>query len=198
VFRALDSATHNLLISMLGPLESHRLSLTSRGAYEAISSFRRRAFCIDKILAPFISDQSSFHRLMDTTGAVISGSQAVHFFERTLPNYEADLDVYVEQCSVNQLAFFLISKEGYFYIPKSIKIMTEHDTLSEDGTESEDSTESDDSTSYHSGSGIAGVYDLLHPNGKKIQLIAAIEATMTIILRFHSSTSQKLSPHIKY
>jgi hypothetical protein len=168
---------------MLTPLESHYLSLTSRKAYKAVTSFRHRAFQINKVLAPFIADWACFQQLMDKTGAVISGSQAVHFFERTQPDYGSDLDIYVEHHLVGQLAEFLLHSEGY------CSAMSDHKTAEQYLYYFEQGTDPVNPSSPYTRACIARVYNFCRSDGKKIQIITAVDAVMAVILRFHSSTS---------
>jgi hypothetical protein len=186
--RTLDPATQDLLISLLEPLEAHRLSLTSRDAYQAVARFRRRAFKIEKILTPFVTDWSAFRQLMETAGAVISGSQALYFFERTQPDHKTDLDIYVEHRSAAELGLYLVEYEDYLFVPKSSATKGQQDEESTDSTSDSDSDS--DSVPYYGSSGIAGVFDFVRNDGKKIQIITAVESVMAVILKFHSSTSQ--------
>ena len=79
----------------------------------------KHAFCVDRLLSRYFTPAEilCFRELQCVTGALISGSTAVQFFDReTYP--DSDLDVYVEHRYVRTLTDWLV-KIGYKYKPLS-------------------------------------------------------------------------------
>jgi hypothetical protein len=74
-----------------------------------------RCLNIHQHLSRFFSDPEGFRRVQRRTSTLISGSNALQFFDRSLYP-EADLDLYVHRGRETELATFLL-KEGYEYRP---------------------------------------------------------------------------------
>lgn len=59
-------------------------------------------------LQPFVDDYKSLLQTMDTTGSVISGSQATAFMQSSFPDWTPnDLDIYTSRTQYNALRSFL-------------------------------------------------------------------------------------------
>jgi hypothetical protein len=117
-----------------------------------------------------------------STGAIISGSQAVHFFDRTEPDSNSDLDVYVEHRYAYQLvAFFLAPHQGYeLVLEEECGLESAVSTIKEGGL-------AFPSQKQYEGEYIAQVYTFVHDDGRKVQLVTTLDAVMAVILQFHSS-----------
>lgn len=77
----------------------------------------QHAFSVDKLLSPYFTSTEviRFRKLQCDTGALISGSTALQFFDRVTYS-ESDLDVYVEHRFSRTLAEWLL-EIGYTYAP---------------------------------------------------------------------------------
>ncbi|KAJ7590234.1 hypothetical protein C8J56DRAFT_1140083 [Mycena floridula] len=171
----------NLLFSCLGARDLVAFSKISRQGHESISAYRNRAYSINKLLSPYFGLQGidEFRAIQSLTGALISGSTALQFFDRSF--YKgSDLDVYVEKRYSAELALFL-QRIGYTFMPRKNQTPRLPDALNKihRGTVKFNG-------GLYSGRGIADVYDF-RKGEKKIQLIAARSCPMDIILSFHST-----------
>ncbi|KAF5360145.1 hypothetical protein D9758_011343 [Tetrapyrgos nigripes] len=186
----LPDTTHDFIFQSLSPVELFRYSLLNKAAYQAVHSFRRRAFDITKALSRyFISVEIPQFRLIQASaGVLISGSFALQFFDRT--NYpESDLDLYVliHQCAV--VANFLKSC-GYVFQPRA----TQQDSLSGNIARAVSAQTDEQLNDGYVSNGIAGVFTLVK-NGKKIQIIAAKTSSIEVILQFHSTCVMNVITH---
>ncbi len=80
LFNSLDTA-HDLLFRDLAPLDLYNYSKANKEAYQSITSFRRRAYTLNKYLLPYFTEQqiAQFRDLQKELGILISGSTAIHF-----------------------------------------------------------------------------------------------------------------------
>lgn len=101
----------------LSPASLIRVGRTSKSTFAAIEDFSYRAFDINRSLSRFVSDPIAFRNLQARTSALISGSFALQFFDRTFYP-EADLDIYTPESSVRELGDFLMN-DGYVFRPNS-------------------------------------------------------------------------------
>ncbi|KIJ50912.1 hypothetical protein M422DRAFT_158739 [Sphaerobolus stellatus SS14] len=105
---------YDCLFAHLPPSALIRVSRTCRLARGAVKDYSRRAYSIND-LRRFFADPIGFRSLQARTGALISGSQALQFFERV--RWPAsDLDIYVWPETALEVAA-LIVKEGYEFRP---------------------------------------------------------------------------------
>ncbi|KAI4294440.1 hypothetical protein K525DRAFT_145583, partial [Schizophyllum commune Loenen D] len=90
----------------------------SRETRRSVLAYSRLAFQLRCSLRKFMSEQqvNPFRDIMRLTGTVISGSVALHFFERT-PVGDADLDLITEGQHAEHLISFITSL-GYKYTPR--------------------------------------------------------------------------------
>jgi hypothetical protein len=101
---------YSLLLSLLDPVSIIRLSKTCRRL--------RRLHCevwsgIDRLLLRFVCQPLALREVMRDHRAVISGSVALQFFERTCWK-ESDLDFFVEKPrEAKALKEHLVRTEGY-------------------------------------------------------------------------------------
>ncbi|KJA24235.1 hypothetical protein HYPSUDRAFT_65725 [Hypholoma sublateritium FD-334 SS-4] len=116
---ALPDAIDDRLLDALSPRELLRYSETCSTAYSIVQEYMKHAFCVDRLLSRYFNTAEiiRFRELQYLTGALISGSTAVQFFDRdTYP--DSDLDVYVEHKFSRVLAEWLV-EVGYKYTPLS-------------------------------------------------------------------------------
>ena len=107
------------LLDALSPRELLRYSRTCKTAYSIVEDYRKRAFCVDRLLLRYFTpaEITRFRELQYLTGALISGSTALQFLDRdTYP--DSDLDVYVQYRFIRPLTEWLV-QIGYKYKPLS-------------------------------------------------------------------------------
>lgn len=95
-----------------------RLSRTCRAAHQAVHEYFSRAYNINKHLVRFFLDIAhvlQFRSLQARTATLISGSQALQFFNRVRYD-DSDLDVYVPFRHRHELGRWLIG-QGYRFRP---------------------------------------------------------------------------------
>jgi hypothetical protein len=71
-----------------------RMRLVSRAMHDNFKSYVRRTININRILKRFFPEPDVFRVLQRQTGTLISGSQALQFFDRTFYP-ESDLDLFL-------------------------------------------------------------------------------------------------------
>ncbi|TFY80353.1 hypothetical protein EWM64_g3656 [Hericium alpestre] len=104
---------YDRIFSCCSPGTLIRLSWTCRAAYAALHSYYRRGFNINRHLARYFPDPRAFRCLQARTGTLVSGSNALQFFDRThYPN--SDLDLYVSMTDAVVVADWLVAA-GYVY-----------------------------------------------------------------------------------
>lgn len=106
--------TQEELIGFLNYFPPHYIFVISRLSWllRGICQFYcAKAWDIDKHFRKWFYDPRAFRSALGTCGGVVSGSQALQFFERT--SYQlSDLDIYIRPEGSNALVTWLI-KEGY-------------------------------------------------------------------------------------
>ncbi|KAG1748497.1 uncharacterized protein EDB91DRAFT_1334677 [Suillus paluster] len=104
---------YDLIFCDLSPRTLVWLSHACRYTHAAVACFYRRAYNINQHLSRFFSDPLSFRSLQARTGLVISGSNALQFFDRTFyPG--SDLDLYAHPGHVYELLEWLESVDYQF------------------------------------------------------------------------------------
>lgn len=103
------------ILSDLNPLAKYRLGSISQLSHQAVNYFDKRAFNINRHLSPFFTNPISFRNLQRRTGTIISGSNALQFFDRTHFN-GADLDLYVHPGHAGEVCDWLRESAGYRHI----------------------------------------------------------------------------------
>src|SRR6266576_4073872 len=101
----------------LSPVDVIHFGQINKAARIAVTNYSQLNFDIKRMLSPYFSEEDikSFRLVQLITGAVISGSTAVQFFDRTTyPG--SDLDIYVEHQYCRDVAYWLVSR-GYEYKP---------------------------------------------------------------------------------
>ncbi|KAF8802204.1 hypothetical protein BYT27DRAFT_7197291 [Phlegmacium glaucopus] len=181
----LPSTTDDSLFDHLPPIDLLRYSRASKTTYEAVSSYMRRSFNLNKLMGRFFTENemSCFRSWQSRTGMLISGSTALQFFDRTFYP-ESDLDIYVEHRYCKAIAFWLIDI-GYTYKPRP-------------RYSDQDLAEALRITTEYLNCGVANVYDFHKSNpDRKIQLITSHHSPLEPILNFHSTCVMNLISHEK-
>ncbi|KAI0061372.1 hypothetical protein BV25DRAFT_1773159, partial [Artomyces pyxidatus] len=97
------------------PASFLRLSRTCKIVHACVGGYIRRAFNIDRHLARWFADPAAFRALQARTTTLVSGSNALQFFERTAyPG--ADLDLFTPREHMLTLALWLLQC-GYAFVP---------------------------------------------------------------------------------
>ncbi len=138
------------------------------------------------ILSPYFNHLGHYG-LMEAqhlTGALISGSTAISFFNDT--NYaHSDLDIYIQSDRRHTLFTFL-SKQGYHFIPSMDVPLTLDTPLDE--IECTDCLKVAYDFLEYDGETINAVYSFQRDrNAKTVQVVATIQNPLYTILNFHSS-----------
>lgn len=190
-----------ILDCMLGfctPATIVRLARTCTSSRLAILSFFHRAFNINRHLSRYFSDSIGFRLLQSRTGAVISGSNALQFLDRSFyPG--SDLDLYVPWRRLRDLAQW-VTQDGYVFQPNASQSDILEDSLVRIETTTAAIEESNGPPPY-SMRGVVGVFTFLRPvenrggdsldnpePPRKIQIVAALTSVADVIINFHSST----------
>lgn len=168
-----------------------RYARICRTAKYAVSSYIRRTFKLERLLGPFFSETQilEFRRLQFETGALISGSTALQFFDRSFYP-DSDLDIYVHFENMREIALWLDSI-GYKIQPTrhwqgNPTVATLQQVLDEMTLPWNTPDDPDDSTYSYPGPFV--VLDFLKAGfERKIQLLISIGSPLTSIFRFHSS-----------
>jgi hypothetical protein len=167
---------------------------TCRLARSATSSFHRRAFNINRHLSRFVSDPLSFRSLQARTATLISGSNALQFFDRTFYP-ESDLDLYTHLGNEQEVGQWLL-EDGYTFVPNSIqtanfKSATFDGTVFIEDRMPANATQLDEEhAQMYRISGVKGVYTFTKGSGTdplKVQIIVTESTPLHAILSFHSS-----------
>jgi hypothetical protein len=173
--------------------------------------------CLDihQHLSRFFSDPEGFRKVQRRTSALISGSNALQFFDRSLYP-DADLDLYVHRGRETELAAFLL-KEGYEYRPSHFQARSfaEQDAriypedirpfgVPWDRTNRyipEDPALDDPEFDYDGGDmsewGVLLLYTFIKQTSdgeRQVQILVASSSPIECVLRFHCSTL----PYIPY
>jgi len=190
---------HEVIFFNLTPVEFFRLARTCRLAYEAVQSYIRRTFNINRSLSRFFSDPVEFRALQARTGTLISGSFALQFFDRSFYP-ESDLDLYSPKDADREVLSWLPS-HGYKFVPSE----KQPPTLEEAIVQSEEPhVDDDDWTDYGAiviARTIRAVYTFTKaaPSGSdaelKVQCIVASRSPMEVILSFHSTCVMSVITH---
>ncbi|KAI0765136.1 hypothetical protein C8Q74DRAFT_1450222, partial [Fomes fomentarius] len=190
------------VLHQLDPRSLALVACVSRMTQQATQDYRRRAFNINKRLERFFSNPPAFRSLQATTAAIISGSFAVQFFDRSFYP-ESDLDIYVHpDAHVRDIALYLLS-EGYTYQPtewQQLRFEDELDRLwatiepeSSDGSDSRSKGDTDSvSEDTYGLSSLLAVWNFnnkVSPDGedkRNVDVIVAQNSPLESVLDFHS------------
>lgn len=95
---------YDAIFSQASPAGSILLSRTCRDARYANRDFNNRAFNINRHLGRFFKDPKGFRSLQARTGTLISGSNALQFFDRTYYP-ESDMDLFAHRGHSREIGF---------------------------------------------------------------------------------------------
>ncbi len=114
-----DASILDAIFGFLPPDELVLLRRVSRRTAAAVDYYMTRAWNVSTFLAPwfhhpFISD---FLEQIDQWNAVVSGSAALRFLDRSPPLPGSDLDIYVPLSGLLELGRW-IQQHGYVYVPR--------------------------------------------------------------------------------
>ncbi|KAJ7864794.1 hypothetical protein B0H14DRAFT_2735536 [Mycena olivaceomarginata] len=182
-FFELETGPHDVLFSQIPARDLVRLMQTCRCTYTLVKAI---CFNVPRLLSRFFGDATSvddFRRMQGYTGAIISGSTALQFFNRlTWPN--TDLDIYVTRASA-AIAVVFILENGYTFSPRDFQDRNVSLQLCESVK---------DSPPGYPGKGIANVLNF-YKDGTKIQLIIVKTTPIEVILHFHSTCVMNIITH---
>ena len=169
-----------------------RLSSANRLIRQATQDYARRAHNINLRLQRFFGSPLAFRSLQARTAAVISGSFAIQFFDRTF-YADSDMDIYVHpDKNMLDIGLYLMS-EGYTFKPEiwqqsQYKEEVER-VCSYVGQEPDNEAEQDQ---LYASSTIRAVFTFerqTRDGALKIQVVVSHNSPLASVLDFHSSTS---------
>ncbi|KAF7968763.1 hypothetical protein HWV62_29358 [Athelia sp. TMB] len=94
------------------PKSLYAFGKTCKSARECVQQYFHTAFDINTHLGKFLPLPLSFRNMQTKTGAVISGSNVVQFFDRTY-YHDADLDIYVNPGHCRAVGVHMVKVQGY-------------------------------------------------------------------------------------
>ncbi|PSS08863.1 hypothetical protein PHLCEN_2v3478 [Hermanssonia centrifuga] len=165
------------------PATFFRISRTCRIAYDAVRFYVGRTFNINRHLSQYFPDPLAFRSLQARTAALISGSNALQFFNR-LRYSNSDLDVYVSWKSAMEVGKWMLG-HGYTYKP-SVSQLEDLEQEIHAGHHSHDD--------YAEGEGISTVLLFVKPSKEydtekelQVHIIVSFRTPMEVIMKVHSS-----------
>ncbi|KAF9034346.1 hypothetical protein BJ165DRAFT_676617 [Panaeolus papilionaceus] len=193
----------------LSPATLLRWAQIDTEARQSVQSYTRRTFVLARLLKPFFTSEqyAAFRLLQEETGTLISGSVALHFFDRTPLSVYTDLDLYVDLRFCAQLGDWLMTI-GYQYQSRDpTDSATFHEVLQQIEDEWDDVEDAGPvswfdnaspwpETPYQDPVEIAEVFDF-YKKGRKIQIIACYNSPLRVIMNFHSTCVMNFITHEK-
>ncbi|TCD68624.1 hypothetical protein EIP91_010279 [Steccherinum ochraceum] len=192
---------HEVIFRYLSPLELLRLCRTCRLARTLIQAFMKRTFNINRFLERYFADPVAFRSLQARTGTLVSGSSALQFLAR-LFYPESDLDLYVQSACDKEVMDWLL-QEGYVFVPnaKQPRDLDEAIAVAKEGAFRGEFFMVNPHDEYEDDS-IEAVYTFTKQIDRgssvtklKVQCIVARQATMHVILSFHSTCVMNVISH---
>lgn len=189
-----------IILAYSEPRAIIKLSLTCRKGYDAIRACISLVYSINKRLGHFVSVQDEFRSMQARTGALISGSFALQFFDDTFYP-ESDLDLYVHSRHAEEVGTWLL-QNAYQFVPnekmdqapefsRALLSFYEPEIALPDTTIC---VPPRDNSEWYRMRGVANVFNFvktMNRDGRtvvlRIQLITASSTPLEIILNFHSS-----------
>ena len=172
----------DLILDHCSPKSLIRLLRTSRVLREVVTKYMEKAFNIEKILARYFPNPSSFRFIQACTGTLISGSTALQFFDRSFYP-ESDLDIYVSKAWRVEVGQFLL-QSGYQFVPHGRQRSVFENAVSEMRIMTSTAL-------YGNFRGISGVFNFVKQGARgerlKVQLMVSARSPIEPILRYHSS-----------
>jgi len=194
-----DTSLCKRFLSHLSPASVIHLGQTCTTAHMAVNNFVDCAFDIDRHFKAFFVNPLSFRSLQARTGTVVSGSNALQFFDRI--SYEgSDMDVYIHPGHALEVGVWLMKEEGYTFLPSNSQLgMTFENIVKRDDVDFtaprsyNDHKGPPNARNYFDDyrfTGIDGMYNfvrIIDGSYKKIQVILTKYNPLDVILHFHSS-----------
>lgn len=180
---------YDLIFLYASPASILRLSRTCQPCFAAVQSYIPRAYNINRHLSRFFQDPLAFRSLQARTGTVVSGSNALQFFDRSFYP-ESDLDIYIPPRYKVEVGEWLLSV-GYKFVPNTQQKPTFEEAVNDQDTDDDGYEEG---SGPYSMKGVSRVFTFTKPSHVdpsqelKVQAIVASLTPMEIILLFHSST----------
>ena len=210
VARTLQSHTlYGNIFAHCSPRSLLRFRRVSRAAQQAVQDYMDRAFNVNKHLSRYFRDPLAFRSLQARTAAIVSGSFALQFFDRTYYP-ESDLDIYTHpERSLLDVGLYLQS-EGYTFEPYSWqqgRWRDEVDQLCTRMNAHVDALENEDEVSeLYDMKGTRAVYTFVRDPApgapaattRKVQIIVARSTPLRALLDFHSSMLSACTALTKY
>ncbi|KAK0457423.1 uncharacterized protein EV420DRAFT_1335334 [Desarmillaria tabescens] len=178
VFRDLPPEVYALILSYLSPLDVICFGRVDRKRKTIVESYFWSEFI--QLMVSYFSEPEllEFRLIQAKTGTLISGSTVLQFLERTTYP-DSDLDIYTPFMYAREVGEFFL-RIGYQFCPRESQIKPFHEIA-------EDINQRVVEQEVYNLRGIMQVYDL-DRNGKKIQLMSALNSPMDIILAYHCTT----------
>jgi hypothetical protein len=174
---------YDLIFSCLSPPTIVRCGRTCRAIYVATKDFNTRAYTINRHLSRFFNNPEGFRSLQAQTAALISGSNALQFLDRT--HYaDSDLDVFVFLDTVRDIGRWLINHEGYSFTPRPDQLPEFEDAALQMSSAPVELDGFNMHDAYRL-TGIAGVHSFSKAPDLTIQVITTQRSPMDCILSFH-------------
>jgi hypothetical protein len=188
----------DVLFAYCSPATLFRVSRTCRLGRQAIQDYFARAYDINDLFSKFFQDVPAFRRLQARTEAVVSGSLALQFLDRT--RYaEADCDLYVHSKHARWIGEWIMANNGagktYQFVSSERQPSAFNDAVDEmrarwigfDSHRGRDTNLEGDEHTYVSDH-VTGVFTFVSgDNGAIVQMIATNSNPVDAIMHFHSS-----------
>ena len=179
-----------------------RLSRTCKLARLAVQDYVTCAYDINSLFNAFFEDVPAFRRLQAKTGAIVSGSLALQFLDRT--RYPGtDCDLYVTARHAKGIGEWIMANDGagraYRFTPSEKQASSFGDAMEEyaqwisfsaDG-ENDTNLEDDGHIDTYVSKHVTGVYTFASDkNGAIVQMVVTNSSPIDAITHFHSSESR--------
>ncbi|EJD05470.1 uncharacterized protein FOMMEDRAFT_152781 [Fomitiporia mediterranea MF3/22] len=196
---------YDSLFDFCTPATIFRVARTCRLAHAAMLDYTSRVFDINKHYLRFFNDPFSFRVLQARTHAIVSGSSALQFMDRTV--YEkSDLDIFVTNRCAAEICAWIVKcgGRGYRFVPteKQIEkgIITAAIALRmhrEQQTHRGDIDEGVALLDFYDSNRLRSVLNYVSTDGenRKVQVIVTYNTAMEGILSFHSTVVMNLITH---
>ncbi|EEB88744.1 hypothetical protein MPER_13245 [Moniliophthora perniciosa FA553] len=176
----------DLIRRELNEKDLRSLRLVCRQSQKDTVDYERRCYRVENILRVFFPDPdfiAKFRKIQHVTGALISGSQALSFFNRE-QYQDSDLDIFVKWDRLTPL-HLLLTSTGYDYQPQehtrnngqmSYQAVTFTDACGLQAMTQFQNDKDESSRPYHNDA-IYGVFDFWNQQiSKKVQVVACASA----------------------
>ena len=192
IFCPRPATTDELLFDSMRAGDLLRYSRVSSQTQDAVQSYIRRTFRLERILAPYFKSEDEilqFRYFQQRTGMILSGSSALQFFDRT--DYpESDLDLYVPIDYAKPIAAWL-KNMGYQLISPLLAPDQTMETWIDEIFDLHPMVLDFDHTGFRDTQGYERSFRVVNlvrgDSTRKLQLIITFGSPLQSVLRFHSS-----------